>query len=87
MFIIDGAESKDRLVAEGVQGRYFIPPLILFLFTFYRLLPDKKNIQIINKFLPLIIFIFCFAMLYMTEHTIYLRYFKFGDDYFKYINS
>jgi uncharacterized membrane protein len=87
MFIIDGAESKDRLVTEGVQGRYFIPPLILFLFTFYRLLPDKKAIQIINKLLPLIIFIFCFAMLYMTEHTIYLRYFKFGDDYFKYINS
>lgn len=87
MFIIDGAESKDRLVAEGVQGRYFIPPLILFFFIIYRLLPNKQSLQTINKFLPLIIFIFCFAILYMTEHTIYLRYFKFGDDYIKYINS
>jgi uncharacterized membrane protein len=87
MFIADGWESKASLVAEGVQGRYFIPPLIVFCFTLYRLLPLKSSIFDKSKLLPFIIFLVCFIILYQTEQALYLRYFVEGNDYIKYITK
>lgn len=85
MFIMDGIESKDTLVAQGVQGRYFIPILIMFLPVLYGLLPFKKFLASVNTFITIVIFIVCFVILYQVEHTLYLRYFVEGNDYLKYI--
>lgn len=85
MFILDGIESKDTLVAQGVQGRYLIPPLMTILFALYGILPFNKSFQWFNKFMPLLIGIVCFVVLYQTEYAMYLRYFVEGNEYAKYI--
>ena len=85
MFIMDGIESKDTLVAQGVQGRYFIPILVVGLPVLYGLIPFKKFLASINTLITLVIFIVCFIILYQVEHTLYLRYFVEGNDYLKYI--
>jgi uncharacterized membrane protein len=87
LFIFDGWESKDSLVVEGVQGRYFMPALITASFGLYRLLPFKKSLFESNKFLSIALILICIIILYQAQHTLYLRYFVEGDSYFKYING
>jgi hypothetical protein len=87
MFILDAQESGSSLVAEGIQGRYFIPPLVVILFAIYGIFPFKNSFLGSNKFISMVLFVFCFVILYQTEHTLYLRYFKVGNDYFKFING
>jgi uncharacterized membrane protein len=85
MFIMDGIESKDTLVTQGVQGRYFIPILIVFLPVLYGVLPFKKFLASVNTIITVAIFLICFVVLYQVQHTLYLRYFVEGNDYLQYI--
>jgi uncharacterized membrane protein len=87
MFISDGIESKQSLVVEGVQGRYFIPALIVGCFSLYELLPGKFSIFEKYRFPSILVFFICFVILYQTQHTLHLRYFVKGNEYYKYITK
>jgi uncharacterized membrane protein len=87
MFISDGIESKQSLVVEGVQGRYFIPALIVGCFSLYGLLPNKLSIFQKYKFPSVVVFLICLGMLYKTQHTLHLRYYVHGNEYYKYISK
>lgn len=80
-------EGMDTLVERGVQGRYFLPMLIAIFFSLYGILPLKKYPFINTRILPIVIFIFCFATLYSSEHALHLRYYVKGNEYFKYVGG
>lgn len=87
MYIIEGLTSKNNLVAEGVQGRYFIPILIYIWLSFYGLVPYKPTRIISKKYLGLFLIIMFSIIYYQINYTLYLRYFIEGDSYFRYIGG
>jgi uncharacterized membrane protein len=72
MYIVSRPESG--LVAEGVQGRYFIPAVFPFFMVFYGMIPLKINLSS-NKYLTILLFCALIVLLYRTEMTLIHRYF------------
>ena len=63
------------LVAEGVQGRYFIPVVFPFFLALYGLIPFSVNLSR-NKILVCILYIVLFIALFKTEIALIDRYYN-----------
>ncbi len=62
------------LVAQGVQGRYFIPAIFPFFLAFCGLIPFKINFSN-KKVLAFLVYLLLFIALYQTQATLIKRYF------------
>lgn len=68
------SRSQTGFVAEGVQGRYFIPALFPFLISLYGLIPLKINFSK-NQVMIFILTIELIVLLLITQLTILERYY------------
>lgn len=67
--------EKSNLVAEGGQGRYFIPVLFTFLMAFYSLSPARTDLGK-NILARAVLYILLVMLLVVVEITLHARYFE-----------